>query len=120
MTPIAAYLSRHPPLDEQRLYFQDYQIVQVNPSLRCLSVRDAWMQTVLMCNGFPDLVVVILPRRWVTPFALHAARLSPQTVILIPRLHPVSQDHWEFYGWWQLKVEGHGTLRYAWPERSEG
>jgi len=48
---------------------------------------------------------------------LHAARLAPQTIIIVPRFippnHSVSGD-WEFVGWNEKVVSGKGTLSRVW------
>ena len=93
---LCAFVTRHPPTEAQRASLHDYHIVQVDPPMRCFSVRDAWMQTIFACNRAPDLIVLVLHHRWITPFVKHVARLWGFRV----RLESVDANdrvmqHWE-------------------------
>lgn len=113
-----AFVSRHTPSPQEQADLAGYRLVQVNPPGR-IEPRHSWLDCCLACNGIPDLVVLVLPKPWLTPFVKHAKKLSPQTRIVRPHLTQYDGERWEWSGQWvEFLLYKDGTRRVAWtPEK---
>lgn len=116
--PICGFVSRHAPSPEQRIDLASYHIIQVNPPGR-IEPKLSWTDTVLACNCAPDLVVLVLPKEWLTPYVKHAKKLSPRTRIIRPAIVQFDGERYEYQGWVEFVLWKDGTRRIPWiPENA--
>lgn len=80
MTKTACFASRHKPTRAQLADFAAYRCVQVR--FRFFSVRQLWLDVVLACGGFPDVLLLVWKNEEYAYAVKWIQRHSPRTIIL--------------------------------------
>lgn len=107
---ICAWLSSHKPTAEQRLDLTGYDIRQIHSRSEDCELR--WQYVLLSCNRAPDLVMLVVAHKMITPMVRLLDKCAPGAEIIRPymvRLNGV----WHWTGVWQQMWYDRKTERTA-------
>lgn len=98
---ICAWVSRHPPLSEQRASLAAYAIRQM--SQRQPDADAIWLSILDTC-GTPDLIMLVTARAHWTPIVLRLNQYAPHTPIIRPVMLKTPSGSWEWTGEWEQSL----------------